>query len=359
MTSKDIAALRLHNQLIARSKHKHPASVVRWLGAVQCQDYLGSLWGIGLRQTHGTETAVERAIADKQILRTWPMRGTLHFVATEDARWMLKLLTPRVIARCATLYRQSELDDKIFLKSRKLFIGALQGGKQLTRPEMYEVLERAKISTAGQRGLHILGHLAQKGLLCFGARKGKQQTFALLDEWIPESKDLEREEALCELAMRYFTSHGPATLEDFTWWSGLSPADARTSLDMIKGQLVQEIVNATKYWFVQNILTSKNNSSGAYLLPAYDEYTVAYKDRSVVLDPAHATLAKNGIFNPVLILNGKVRGTWKRTLKKDQVVIDVTAFDKLSKSNTHIIKEAAAGYSQFVDVPVEISHSVT
>lgn len=328
---------------------------MRWLGAVQAQDYLGSLWAIGLRLTLSTEATLEKAIADRTILRTWPMRGTLHFVAADDARWMLKHLTPRVIARCATLYKQSELDSKIFIKSKKLFINALQGGKQLTRPEMYQVLERSKISTSGQRGLHILAHLAQEGLLCFGTRMGKQQSFRLLDEWVPQSKVLEREEALSELAKRYFISHGPATLQDYTWWSGLSPADARSSLDMVKPQLAHEVVDNKTYWMQQNFPIAKDHSSGMYLLPAYDEYTVAYKDRSAVLDPIHAQQAKNGIFNPVLVLNGQITGTWKRTIKKDEVIIDISPFRALGKSKAKIIKDVTDRYSRFMDMPVKLS----
>src|SRR5207237_2162453 len=191
--------------------------------------YPGALWAVGLRTRDATEAAIEQAIAERTIVRTWPMRGTLHFVAPEDARWMLQLLTPRVVAANARrVYQQSNLDDATFARSKDLFVDALQGGKQLPRPSLYKVLEAAGISVAGQRGLFILQRLSSEGLICFAARQGKQPTFALLDEWVPISlsKTPARDQALAELALRYFTSHGPATVQDFAWWSGLPAADA-------------------------------------------------------------------------------------------------------------------------------------
>jgi len=301
---------------------------------------------------------VEKAIEARTIVRTWPMRGTLHFVASEDVRWMLKLLTPRIIARCATVYRQSELDGKTFMKSKKLFLEALKGGTLLTRTEMYQVLERAKISTAGQRGLHILGHLAQQGLLCFGTRIGKQQTFTLLDEWISPSKVLTREEALSELAIRYFSSHGPATLQDYTWWSGLSPTDARESLEIVKPQLAQELADGKTYWMYQSIQLNRPDSTSFYLLPAYDEYTVAYKDRAAILDPIYAGQARHGIFSPVLVVDGQVTGTWKRTIQKNEIIIEISPFRRVDKSNAGAIKAAAERYSHFMKMPVHLSSAV-
>jgi hypothetical protein len=193
--NRDIQRWRLANQGIAEAVAKSPAEVVESLGAVQAQDYLGSLWAFGLRLPSVTETIVEQAIIERAIVRTWPMRGTLHFVRSADVRWMLDLLTPRIIARRAFTDRQFGIDSKMLARSEKLFVNALRGDKQLPREKMYELLESASISTAAQRGLHIVGRLAMEGLLCFGARNGKQQTFALLDEWAPSAKRLERNES--------------------------------------------------------------------------------------------------------------------------------------------------------------------
>lgn len=227
-----IAHRRLRNQRIAGAGFASAGEVVAWMGAVQAQDYLGALWALGLRMETAREEAIEQAIADRTVVRSWPLRGTLHFVAPTDLRWMLALLAPRVIAGQRGRHRQLGLDQADFDRSRDLLTCALEGGRQLTRDALYEILEAAGISTAGQRGIHILWRVALDGVLCFAARQGKQQTFALLEEWVPAARMLECDEALAELAARYFTSHGPATVQDFTWWSGLTVADAKTGIEL-------------------------------------------------------------------------------------------------------------------------------
>src|SRR5262245_18581978 len=304
MTSLDIPRLRLHNQQITQTSLEKPGELVAWMGAVQAQDYLGALWAVGLRMRDATEEMIEQAIADRTIIRTWPMRGTLHFVAPADVRWMLELLTPRVIARCRGQYRSAELDEAVFSHSCDVLVRALQGGKRLSRNAIYKALDAAHISTANQRGLHILGRLAQDGIICFGPREAKQQTFVMLDEWVPVSKSLEGDEALAELAKRCFSSHGPATLQDFVWWSGLTIADAKAGLEMVKPQFIQEVIDGQDYWFVSSLPVVKDLSPTAHLLPVYDEYTVAYKDRSAVLAPEHAKRSGNGIFSPSIIVDG-------------------------------------------------------
>ena len=353
----NIAYQRLCNQYIARPAIEKPSEVVSWFGAVQAQDYVGSLWAIGLRMSNAVEGAVEQAVADRTIIRTWPMRGTLHFVAVGDIRWMLELLAPRVLASAARRQHQLELDELTFIRSRKLFERALRGGKQLTRSAAYELLKRAHISPAGQRGIHILGRLALDGVLCFGAREGKQQTFALLDEWAPPAKTKPREEALAELARRYFSSHGPATLQDFAWWSGLRMGDARTALELAKTHLVTETVGEQSYWFSSTARTVKDSPERVHLLPPYDEYTVAYKDRSAVLDPRHARLASsgNGIFYPSIVLDGQVVGTWKRELNRGQLLLKPSPFARLNKSETRALASAASRYGDFLGLPVALS----
>lgn len=357
MQSFDIAHRRLHNQHIAEATFNKPGDVVGWLGAVQAQDYLGALWAIGLRMRHTTEAAIEQAIVDRTIIRTWPMRGTLHFVAAADVRWMLELLTPRIVARTARRLQQLDLDEATLARSQEVVAQALQGGKQLSRPALYQVLEAAHISTAGQRGIHILARLAQDGLICFGAREGKQQTFALLDEWAPASGTMERVDALAELARRYFTSHGPATLPDFVWWSGLATADARAGLERAKPHLVHEVIDGRTYWLPASPPTAKAASPAAYLLPPYDEYTVAYRDRSAVLNPEYAARADsgNGIFSPTMVVNGQVVGTWKRLFKKDALVITPRPFRLLTDAEDHALTTAARQYGNFLDMPVVLS----
>jgi len=355
MTNSDIARLRLNNQRIAGTRFEQPADVVAWLGAVQAQDYLGSLWAVGLRMQKAVEADIERALANRTMIRTWPMRGTLHFVAAADIRWMLELLTPRVVANNAQrIHRQFGLDEATFARCKDLFVRALEGGKQLTRNATYEVLEAGGISTASGRGLHILGRLAQDGLICFAGRVGKQQTFALLDEWAPKAKRMVRDEALAEIARRYFTSHGPATLQDFAWWSGLTTADAKAGLEMAKRFLAQEVSDGQTYWLASSMPAAKDSPPTAYLLPAFDEYTVAYKDRSAVLDPKYTKQVNsgNGIFYPTIVVDGQVAGTWKRTIKKDKLLITPSLFAKLKRAETRAFAEAANRYGEFLGASV-------
>ena len=348
MINLDIAYQRLHNQYIASATFEKPGDVVQWQGAVQAQDYLGALWAIGLRMRNAVEADIEQAMADGVIVRTHPMRGTWHFVAAADIRWLLTLMAPRRIASNASWYHRLELDDATFAKSNAVFAKTLQGGKQLTRQELAAALGQAGISTEGLRLTFLLSRAELDGVIASGARRGKQFTFALLDELVPVSKTLERDEALAELARRYFTSHGPATLQDFVWWSGLTAADARAGLEMAKSQLIQEAIGGQAYWLSPSTPTAKVASPTAYLLPPYDEYTVAYKDRTAGLDPAYAKQTGNGIFSPTIAVNGQIVGTWKRTFKKDAAAITPSPFTSLSEAQNQAIAAAAERYSKFV-----------
>jgi hypothetical protein len=351
----DITQQRLINQRLARTSFKQPHEVVAWLGAVQAQDYLGALWAVGLRLRKAVEADIEQAIADRAIVRTWPMRGTLHFVAPADVRWMLQLLTPRIVARnAARLLRQYDLDEATFARSKDVFIRALQGGRVLTRDGMYQALEAAHIPAANQRGLHIVWRLAQEGLLCFGPRAGKQPTFVLLDEWIPPVPPLAHDEALAELARRYFTSHGPATVADFTWWSGLNLGEARTGLDLVKAHFKPVVIDDQIYWAAPGLLGSAATST-AYVLPAFDEFTVAYRDRSQLTDKTHTGNVKPTSFvllSQTIVINGKVVGTWKRTLKKDALHLKPNPFIKLTSAEAHTFASAAERYGAFLGLPV-------
>lgn len=347
MTTKDIIRHRLHRQQLAKPEFATAAEVVSWLSAVQGQDYLGALWSIGQRMKKAVEADIEQAIADRTIIRTWPMRGTLHFVAPKDIRWMLKYLTPRVVTRAAGIYRQAGLEKKDFTKSAKLFEKALEGGKQLTRDEMYDVLERGRISTADTRGLHILGNLAQQGLICFGARKGKQQTFALLEEWVPPARVPDKDEALAELALRYFTSHGPATVADFIWWAGLTKSDATAALESVKHQLASETVQGESFWLSPTATALRINPATTYLLPTYDEYGIAYKERSTIIDPVHYKKIGNFMTSSIVI-NGKIEGIWRRTVSKNKIVLEAKSFTSFNEKQSSAIATAAKRYGKFV-----------
>lgn len=329
--------------------------MVRWLCAVQAQDYFGALWAIGVRlpPSHGTEAAVEQAIAQRRIVRTWPMRGTLHFVATADVRWMLALLTPRIIAGSVRrLQRDYDITPSVMSRSRVALERALRDDRPTPRPALYRALESARIATGGQRGLHILWRLAQEGLVCLGPRAGKQPTFVLLDAWVPPAKSLDRSEALVELARRYFTSHGPATVADFSWWSGLTASDARAGLEGIEKRLTRVTIDGRTYWRPDR--ASRPKPKRAFLLPAYDEYCVAYRDRSGILAPAHAKRreAGYGILSPTMVYGGQVVGTWQRTLTGRSVVVRTRPFARLEPGIRRAFAVAARRLGRFVGLPV-------
>jgi hypothetical protein len=351
MTTEDILKLRLANQQISRTDFKTPGELVAWFGAVQAQDYLNSKWAIGLRLKNSDEADIEQAIADKTIVRTWPMRGTLHYVSPENVRWMLELLTPRVIARAANIYKLAGLDKKIFLKSKKLIAKILEGGRLLTRNEIYRELEKGGISTASQRGLHILGKLAQESLICLGPRKGKQPTFTLLDEWLPPTKKLNRDEAIAKLTKSYFKSHGPATVQDFAWWSGLTATDIKQGLEMVKSELNGELIDGQTYWIGNRKPEIKNKPATAYLLPNFDEYLVSYKDRRLTVEGINANQLKapgNYFFNPSIIIDGKVAGSWKRELLKDNVIIQIKPLNSVSERHKRPVIAEANRYASFL-----------
>ena len=239
------------------------------------------------------------------------MRPTWHFVTPGDIRWILGLTTPRVNAINDYYYRKLELDQTIFTRSKTALERAIQGGKQLTREELRGVLQQAGVATDGLLRLgYIMMRAELDGILSSGARRGKQFTYMLLDERVPQAKTLKREEALAELARRYFMSHGPATIQDFVWWSGLTTADARNGLEVIKAQLSHEVVDGQTYWFSTSTPPAKGTAQMAYLLPNYDEYG-SYKDRSAVFD---ALNTHKLVFSHMMVIDGRIAGTWKRTL---------------------------------------------
>lgn len=356
MKVEDILHARLHNQLISSHSAKTPAEIISGMVAIQAQDYLGAKWSIGLRFPGLKDSDIDQAITSKSIVRTWPMRGTLHFVSATDARWMLRLLTPRIISGSAGRHRQLELDEATFNKSMDLLIQAMEGGKQLMRNEVYQILENNGIPTIGQRGIHIINYLAQKQILCHGIHNEKQATYTLFDEWITESKNIEGEEALAELAYRYFVSHGPATINDFIWWTGLKITDAKNGLSAVADRLQSFEVNKKIYWTGTDLPDlAKTNST--YLLPGFDEYMLGYTDRSLALDPMFSDRiipGNNGVFMPTIVINGKVEGTWKRILKTDKVVIEIFPFYKLNVSKIKSITKEAKKYGSFLDKTVTL-----
>jgi hypothetical protein len=357
MTLRAIASLRLHAQGISRSRPAGPVEAVAALGGLQAQDYPGALWAIGLRSGGAGEAEVEAAVADGSIVRSWPMRGTLHFTAAADLRWMIRLLGPRSISGDRSRCRQLGIDAAALSSCRRLFIKALEGGRQQSRAVLFGLLEAAGIATDGQRGYHILFNLAQEGLICFAARDGKQQTFALLEEWTPDARILERDEALAELAGRYFSGHGPATLADFVWWSGLTVADARAGLALAAARLARETFEGEPHWFAMDRAPARLPSGAVHLLPAFDEYLLGYKGRAAVLDPRDAGRVApggNGLFRPIIVVDGRVAGVWRRVIKNGKVSVSIETFGAMSKARMRDLATAAGRYGRFLGLTTRV-----
>lgn len=352
----DVAHARLHNQRLSSAGFTRPEEVVSWLGAVQAQDYPGAKWALGLRMRRATDAAIEQAFAAGRILRTHVMRPTWHFVAPADIRWMLALTAPRVRAATAYYDRQLGLDAAVVKRSNKAIAAALRGGAPLTRQELRAALRKAGVAADSvQRLAHLTIHAELDGVICSGALRGKQFTYALLDERVPGKRVLPRDEALGELTRRYFTSHGPAQVRDFVWWSGLTTADARAGLEMARGDLSNEVIDGKTYWFAASLRAIAPPPRTAYLLPLYDEYLIAYKDRSAALDLVlWKPIAGRDPFSAPIVLDGRVVGGWKRKPMKDAVTIALDLPVPLEKTDARLVAEAARRFGAFLGLDVAV-----
>jgi hypothetical protein len=347
MTSLDIAQQRIYNQHIASQTFKEPQEIVKWMGAVQAQEYAGAKWALGLRLQNTTDVAIDQAMADGSIIRTHVLRPTWHFISPTDARWMIELTAPRINAFSASMFRQLQLDSMVFKRSNDALSKALEGNKQLNRAEVMTVLNEAGVATDDLRFIHLLMRAELDKIICSGARQGKQFTYAFFDDRVPDNT-LVKEEALAELARRYFISHGPATLQDFTWWSGLATVDTKIGLEIVKSELTKMIVDGKEYWMAQNELITSSKAPIAYLLPAFDEFAVAYKDRTATVNPKYLKQASHVIFDPSIIVNNQAVGTWKRTLNKKEIDITLNPFGKLNNIQIKAVDNARKRYLKFM-----------
>lgn len=361
MTRTTISRHRVHAQHISRPQFLHAGEVVFWLGAIQAQDQASAEWSIGVRAPGMIQAAVEQAIAERAIVRTWALRSTLHLVSASDVHWLLELLAPSLRTRFAPIYRELELDDETLLKSYTILTKAMQGGKQLIRKEISAAFEQAAMPMELRRLRIVLNRAAIDKIICLGVKRGKQESYTLLDEWIPSTnagtRKLARDEALAELALRYFSSHGPATLQDFAWWTGLSVTDARAALAMAAPQLAEEKIEGRSYWYSPATLSdfgTQKPGTGAYLLPGFDELILGYTDRTASLDATHtkAVIGVNGIFAYTMVWDGQVVGTWKRSFNKGSVVVALSPFTPLPPAAAAEFAGAAQRYADFLGMPL-------
>jgi Winged helix DNA-binding domain len=371
--STRLVAARLAGQQLSRHDFTGPREVVAWLGAVQAQDWAASKWAVGLRLPAGTtDEAVERAVDQGEIVRIHALRWTWQLIAPQDVRWILALVAPRLMTKAVRRHRELELDAATIRRSNAAIVAALRDGAHMTRTELASVLARARISSAGQRLPHLLALAELDALIGSGARSGKQPTWALLDGRAPASKPLDRADALAALARRYFRSRGPATVDDFAWWSGLSPADARAAVASIDHTLAAEVINGRAHWCDRSNEAAR--TSGAYLLPAFDEYLVSYRNRDAVLAPQHGKRlnAGGGMLGPCVVHGGHVIGNWRRALShagaskaeqagkpgkavksgktaKETVAVEVDLFARATDAQKAAIARATMRYAAFLD----------
>jgi len=354
----NIRHIRLHNQHLLASKFKDPVEVVKSLVAVQAQDYYGAKWALAQRTVASSDDDVEKAFADGRILRLHIMRPTWHFVAREDIRWLLQLTAPRINAVSAHAYRQKGLDQSIFKRTHRALTKALRGGRELTRAELRLVLERAGIDPGDSICLgYIMIRAELDGVVCSGARRGNQFTYALLDERAPKSRMLEPDEALAELTERYFLTRGPATVKDFVWWSGLTVGQAKRGLDLVDRSLKNDLVETKIYFSGSKTTKPPDLAKRAHLLPAYDEYFISYKDRSAGMHPKfnQKTTASKLIFDAPLVIEGVVVGGWNRVVESKVVRINLKPFYQLNRAERNSVMQAVDRFAKFLGKDVSVN----
>jgi hypothetical protein len=352
----DVAARRLRAQRLAGQPLASAPEAVGWLGAVQSQDYAGAKWALALRTRDATDADLDRLFDAGAILRTHVLRPTWHFVLPEDVRWLLDLTGARVSAGLTFTDRRIGIDPALVARSHAVMTAALRDGTHLTRSELAGALERSGIPAAGQRLSHLVMHAELDGVIVSGPRRGRQFTYALLDERAPAARRLDRDEALAELARRYFTSHGPAQLPDFTWWSGLTAADARRGLDLAGPALAHESIDGRSYWRAPDERQPAPAGPLVHLLPNYDELLVAYRDRSAALDPGLDTspLPRGSVLTNVVVVDGRVRCGWRRRLAAGRVLVELEPLGPMDPAARAAIARAAADLGRFLGVPAAV-----
>lgn len=353
LTTDDILAIRLQNQMLSGRKTKDGSDLVKWLGAVQSQDFSGAKWGLANRITKSTDKKIQKDFDDGEFLRTHVMRPTWHFVHPDDISWMLDLTSERIKKMMRTYDRDFGVEEKDVNKSKEIVGNALESNGSMTRAEISEILTSKGIKWGGNGLSHILMYLELDKVVISGDVKGKSQTYSLFSNKARLIK-LEREEAISELAKRYFLSHGPATVKDFAWWSGLKMLEARLGIEINK---FEELEVEGKSYFWKPIEVPKLQES-VYLLPNYDEYGIAYTERSAFFDDKFKSFLDTrgqAIFQHLVIYNGRLIGTWKRTLKAKTVEVNFLFFEKQTQKVLDLVEKESQEYAEFLDLDYKTS----
>jgi hypothetical protein len=364
----DALALRLTSLLLAARPSGHgtpaPASVagvVEWLGAMQAQDIGSAAWSFGVRLPGLTTTDLAAAFERREAIRTWPMRGTVHYVPPRDAHWMLDLMGSRALAGAAKRRDFLGLSQDVSDRAVEVLGTAMAGGKRLTRAQCLDALRDNGIEVGSNLGYHLLWYASQRGVTCFAPNIGNEQAFMLLDDWVPDPHRPDPEEALATIALRYFRGHGPTTDADFAGWTGLPVTQCRRGIMAAGDALAQVTVDGKAMfadrWLVESY-TPARRSRSALALPGFDEYLLGFKDRSMMLDDEYKAAiipGGNGVFQPTVVLGGRVVGTWRRTAKRDRVEVVVTEFAAPSTRDRTAVEAAFRPYGHFLGLPCAVS----
>lgn len=340
----------MSNQHIGSHRILAGKDLVAWMGAMQAQDAAMFKWAVGVRLPGSTEKGIEAAFNRGDILRTHLLRPTWHLVSRDDIHWLLELTAPSILGSQKSRLAELGLTGSILSLSNAVIEKALINGVHLQRQELVARLNQAGIDTKENRASHIFSVAELQGLICSGRLIDGKHTYALLADRAPKTEQLSKDEALSRLALRYFCSHGPATIKDFSWWAGLIQRDANLAVESIKYELSSETVEGQTYWFSNNPTTAQGRDEKVWLLPPFDEYIISYQERSAMLPGGIATkaISQNGMFRGVVVVDGGVIGTWKRTIKKDRVEIQIELFQQPSNTIVNQIEQAAVHYGQFL-----------
>lgn len=346
-----IKSIRLSSHQLSNQTFDTPKGLVSWMGAMQAQDFNMAKWAIAIRLDSCTEQEVEDAFNRGDFLRTHIMRPTWHFVSSEDIRWILKLTGNRI--KAAWKYATDlKIEEHELTKCYRLLEKILRDNNHQTKEEVTKLFEQEGLGATPRHIYHFMMWAEAEGIICSGALKGKKQTYALLEERSPQSKDILKDEALALLARRYLTSHSPATLQDFIWWSGLTIKDCRHAFALIENELIKDHFDSTELYIHE---TYKDNVSLGddilHFLPSYDEYLISYKNRTNVLDLEHHPKAFNnyGTFKPVILYNGHVVGNWKAIKKTRGMDFDVTFWDDKFKANKKLLAQAEEKLRSYIN----------
>lgn len=361
VTTDQARALRMASLLLRSDVGDRPtgvAGVVGWFGAMQAQDLNSALWSLGVRLPGSTEADVQAALERREALRTWPMRGTVHLVPARDARWMLEVLGERPLAGAITRRAALGLDGTVADRAVEVLGKALSGGGRLTRAQCLRVLTEAGIDTGGQRGYHLLWYASQRGVTCIAPNIGSEQTFVLLDEWVPDPHRPDRDEALGIIAGRYFRSHGPATRDDLARWIGMTVTDAKRGIAVAGDALEKVTVDGREMLVGAGAPVPGGKYDDVVALPGFDEYMLGFKDRSLFLADEHKQAivpGGNGVFQPTIVRAGKVVATWKRVPGKNRATVQVKPFTRMTATGQRRVERALEPYARFVGSPLVVS----